>query len=79
MTKTHPIQREAQRLAAGRRHRVFRVEVRGAGLDKLDDLMSLASQKGIDASGLMSLLLLAGHRLVSAQLDTLPDLEGRKA
>ena len=75
MTKTHPIKREAERLAAGRRHRSFRAEVRGAALDKLDALVALATSKGIDAGGLMSLLLLAGHRTVSAQLDSMSDQE----
>lgn len=79
MTKIHPIQREAERLAAGRRHRSFRCEVRGAALDRLNALEALASRKGLDAAGLMTLLILQGHRTVTTQLGTMPDLESPKA
>lgn len=73
MAKMHPIRREADRLVAGRRHRSFRVDVRGAALDLLEALEKLAALKGIDGSGLMSLLLLMGHRTVTSQLTAMPD------
>lgn len=73
MTKMHPIRREAERLAAGRRHRSFRCEVRGAALDTLGVLEGLAARKGLDATGLMTLLILHGHRTVTKQLTAMPD------
>lgn len=73
MTKIHPIRREAERLAAGRRRRSFRCEVRGAALDMLAALEKLAARKGLDATGLMTLLVLHGHRTVTSQLTAMPD------
>jgi hypothetical protein len=53
--------------------------VRGAALDRLNALEALASRKGLDAAGLMTLLILQGHRTVTTQLGTMPDLESPKA
>lgn len=73
MTKIHPIRREAERLAAGRRHRQFRAEVKGAALDLLTKLETLAATKGLDGSGLLTLLILHGHRTVTTQLTAMSD------
>lgn len=73
MTKIHPIRREAERLAAGSRHRPFKAEVKGAALDLLKKLETLAAAKGIDGSGLLTLLILFGHRTVTTQLTAMAD------
>jgi hypothetical protein len=74
MRKTSRLEMEAQRMQAGKRHRVVRLDLKGAALETWETLEKGARQKGIDPDGLVTLLLLHGHQRVEKVLAGLGEL-----
>lgn len=78
-SRTSMLVLEARRLQSGKRRRQVKAELHGAGLELWDDLFALASQRAIDTTGLLTLLLIHGHRQVKKAIDGLPTVQPDQA
>lgn len=78
-SRTSMLVLEAKRLQAGKKRQQVKAELHGAGLELWEDLAGIATQKGIDTTGLLTLLLIHGHSQVRKAIDGLPTVKPDQA